>query len=59
MINDVDIKNMEIDLLKKRLEAVALLASSLVKMYVPTERQTEVNDLVDKLSHTKGGKYDG
>lgn len=49
----------ELDLLKKRLEAMSLLAHTLNKAYVTEHYKQEVADLVDSISHTKGGKYNG
>ena len=47
----------QIHLLKKRLEAMALLAHTLNNAYVSDAHKAELRELIDSMSSTKGGKY--
>lgn len=47
----------QMELLKKRLEAMSLLTQVLTKTYVTDTHKSEVLGLIDEISHTKGGKY--
>ena len=58
-ITALDVKNAELTLLKKRLEAMALLAHTLNKAYVTDAYKPEVTKLIDEISNTEGGKFNG